>query len=270
MAETPLCLFLYPVRYPVRKGEPMQFREYGNENRETILLLHGGGLSWWNYRDAAAQLSADYHVILPILDGHADSDAAFSSIEDNAARILSFIDAELDGSVALIGGVSLGGQVLLEILSQRKDVCRHALIESTCVIPSALTRRLIKPVFGSCYGLIGQKWFAKLQFRYYRLRQDLFEPYYRDTCRIAKADMIAFLEENASYALKSSIAESCAKAHIFVGERETRAMRKSADRIHAVLCGSTLQVLPKLHHGAFSVNCAENYAATVKRILQNA
>lgn len=31
----------------------MVIQEYGTEHKETILLLHGGGLSWWNFRDAA-------------------------------------------------------------------------------------------------------------------------------------------------------------------------------------------------------------------------
>ena len=30
----------------------MMYREYGAGRRDTILLLHGGGLSWWNYRKA--------------------------------------------------------------------------------------------------------------------------------------------------------------------------------------------------------------------------
>ena len=52
----------------------MIIQEYGIEHKETILLLHGGGLSWWNYRDGAELLQYEYHVILPILDGHAGSD----------------------------------------------------------------------------------------------------------------------------------------------------------------------------------------------------
>lgn len=27
----------------------MRSQEYGNKHNETILLLHGDGLSWWNY-----------------------------------------------------------------------------------------------------------------------------------------------------------------------------------------------------------------------------
>lgn len=29
----------------------MIIKEYGIKNKETIILLHGGGLSWWNYID---------------------------------------------------------------------------------------------------------------------------------------------------------------------------------------------------------------------------
>ena len=75
----------------------MRYVEYGNQNPETVILLHGGGLSWWNYREVAQHLADKYHVVLPILDGHADSDAPFTSIEDNAARIIAHIDEHFGG-----------------------------------------------------------------------------------------------------------------------------------------------------------------------------
>ena len=138
----------------------MQYIEYGKGNDSVIVLLHGGGLSWWNYEDVAKLLEKDYHIILPILDGHAGSDKNFTTIEDNAAEIISFIDTHFGGSVFALGGLSLGGQIALEILSQRNNICRYAIIESAQVIPSKLTYSMIKPAFGSCYGLIKQKWFA--------------------------------------------------------------------------------------------------------------
>ena len=98
----------------------MKYVEYGKENREVIILLHGGGLSWWNYREVAERLQLKFRVILPILDGHADSDRDFTTIEANAEEIIAFIDEQVGGSVDLIGGLSLGGQVLLEILSKRE------------------------------------------------------------------------------------------------------------------------------------------------------
>lgn len=247
----------------------MKYIEYGDANKDAIILLHGGGFSWWNYREIAETLSSDYHIILPILDGHAESNDDFSTIEDNAARIISFIDEHLGGSVLLIGGLSLGGQILLEILSQRKNICRYALVESALVIPSKFTYSMIKPAFGSCYGLIKHKWFAKLQFRSYRIKQELFEDYFRDTCGISKQNMISFLQANSMYSVKESLKESCSKVSIFVGEKENNAMQKSASIIHNALPGSSLQVLPKMYHGEFSMNHANDYANTVIQMIQN-
>ena len=246
----------------------MNYVEYGKQNRKVIILLHGGGLSWWNYREVAELLQTDYHVILPILDGHVGSDRDFTSIEDNAKEIIKFIDEEFCGSVLLIGGLSLGGQILVEILSKRKDICQNAIIESALVIPSKFTYSLIQPVFGSCYGLIRYQWFSKLQFQSLRIKPDLFKDYYRDTCGISKKNMISFLQDNSMYSLKDTIGECSANIHIFVGEKENHAMRKSAAIIHDKLQNSFLHVLPNMYHGEFSINHASEYVNKIREIVE--
>jgi len=246
----------------------LHYVEYGKENNTVILLLHGGGLSWWNYEEVAKSLQKDFHIILPILDGHAESDKAFTTIEDNAAEIIAFIDAHFDGSVFMIGGLSLGGQILLEILSQRNDICNCAIVESALVIPSKLTHSMIKPTFGSCYGLIKHKWFSKLQFKSLKIKSDLFDSYFRDTCSISKENMIAFLQANSLYALKESIKNCAAKVYVFVGGKESSTMRKSAQIIHQTLQKSVLQVLPDLHHGEFSINRGMDYANKIREISE--
>ena len=238
----------------------MTFTEYGNTNKDTVLLLHGGGLSWWNYREAARKLAAQYHVVLPVLDGHADSDAPFTSIEDNAARLISYIDAHFGGQILAIGGLSLGGQIAVEMLSQRKDICRYTLLESTLVKPSMLTASLIAPTFGMSYGLIKQKWFAKLQSDYLGIPRELFDDYYRDTSKISKADMIAFLKANSLYAIKPSLSETGAKVKIVAGSREQRKIRTSAKLLHRAIPGSQMEILTGLRHGDLSLNKPEQYA----------
>ena len=245
----------------------MNYVEYGKENNDTILLLHGGGLSWWNYEEVAKSLQNDYNVILPILDGHNGSDKPFTTIEDNASEIIDFIDSHFGGNVFLIGGLSLGGQILLEILSQRNDICKYAIIESALVVPSKLTHSMIKPAFGSCYGLIQCKWFSKLQFKSLKIKPDLFDSYFRDTCAISKKDMIAFLQANSLYSIKEYIKNCTAKVYIFVGGKENHIMQKSARIIHRTLQDSLLQVLPELHHGEFSINQGKDYANKIREII---
>ncbi len=247
----------------------MRFQEYGTNQKDTILLLHGGGLSWWNYREVAELLQGEYHIILPILDGHSDSDRPFTTLEENASEIISFIDEQLNGSVLLIGGLSLGGQVLLEMLSQRRDICSCALVESAAVIPSKLTNMLIAPAFGTSYSLIRNKGFARLQFHALHIKPGLFDDYYRDTCQIEKQDMIAFMKANASYAIKEAFRETSAKVHVFIGEKETREILRSAEVICRILPSCRLHRMSGYKHGDFSINHADQYANAIRQIVQS-
>ena len=233
--------------------------EFGQHNTEVIMLLHGGGLSWWNYREVAELLAERYHVVLPVLDGHADSDAPFTTIEDNAARLISYIDAHLGGQVLAIGGLSLGGQIAVEMLSQRKDICRYALLESALVKPSKLTAAMIGPAFGMSYGLVRQKWFAKLQADYLGIPKPLFDDYFRDTCAISRADMIAFLKANSLYTIKPSLSETTAKTKIVAGAKEPKSIRDSAKLLREAIPGSGMEILPGLRHGDLSLNEPERY-----------
>lgn len=237
----------------------MTIMEYGQQNPDIVMLLHGGGLSWWNYRELAVRLAERYHVVLPVLDGHGNNDAPFTTIEDNAAKLISYIDTHWDGRVLAIGGLSLGGQVAVEMLSQRPDICQYTLIESALVKPMKLTAALIGPAFGMSYGLIKQKWFAKLQADYLGIPKALFDDYYRDTCAITKADMIAFLRANSSYAIKPELSETTAKVKIVAGSKEQKSIRDSAAALNRAIPGSGLEILPGLRHGDLSLNKPEQY-----------
>lgn len=244
--------------------------EYGRQHQKVILLLHGGGLNCWNYCEIAEKLQERYHVVIPILDGHAGSDRPFTTIENNAAALIAYIDEHFGGSVALIGGLSLGAQILTEMLVQRIDICRFALIESALVIPMKGTQRLIRLAVKESYGLIRRRWFAKLQFRSLKMKKEWFEDYYRDTCGIGQKDMIAFMQANAGYAVKEGIARTQAEVFLFVGQKEPKIMRRSARKLQQLIPGSRLTVMPQRYHGEFSLNHPLEYAQTVSRLLADA
>lgn len=237
----------------------MTFVEYGQHNKNMVMLLHGGGLSWWNYREAAQRLAGQYHVVMPVLDGHADSDAPFRTIEDNAARLISYMDTHCDGQILALGGLSLGGQIAVEMLSQRKDICQYALIESALVKPMKLTSALIGPAFGMSYGLIRQTWFSRLQADHLGIPKNLFNDYFRDTCKISKTDMLAFLKANSLYTIKPGLSETAAKVKILAGSREQKNIRDSAHLLNHAIPGSSMEILPGLRHGDLSINKPELY-----------
>jgi hypothetical protein len=128
---------------------------------------------------------------------------------------------------------------------------------------------MIAPALGSCYGLIRYKWFSKLQFKSLKIKPDLFDCYFRDTCAISKKDMISFLQANSLYSLKETIKNCTAKVYVFVGGKENNAMQKSAQIIHQSLHESLLQVLAGLYHGEFSINHGNDYANKIREIIED-
>lgn len=45
----------------------LHFDEYGSENDETLLFVHGAGLSGWMWHHQVATLKQDFHCIVPDL-----------------------------------------------------------------------------------------------------------------------------------------------------------------------------------------------------------
>ena len=242
--------------------------EFGIKNEEVIILLHGGGLSWWNYTDEIELLKNQFHIILPALDGHSGSDADHTSIEDNAARIIKYIDEKFDGQVLMICGLSLGGQILLEILSQRKDICKFAIIESALALPMPVTHSLIELSIKLSYGLIQQKWFSKLQMRSLKIRSDLFDDYYRDTRAITSENYIRFMESNSAYRVKPSLSLCRTKSVIVVGSKERPIMKKSAKMIQNLIPNSELIIVKDYHHGDLSMNHADEYVKYMTTLMK--
>ena len=245
----------------------MIVKEYGKSNKDIIILLHGGGLSWWNYEEVSEILKSDYHVILPILDGHSGSDRDFTSIENNANEIIEYIDNNYNGNVKLIGGLSLGAQILLDILSKRDNICEYAIIESALVCPMKMTNILIESSINMSYGLINKKWFSKLQFKSLKIKKELFDKYYIDSSNITKNNMISFLKANSNYHLKN-IKTNKSKSIVIVGSKERPIMIKSAKRIHDELINSELEILSGYYHGDLSINHPNEYAEKVKKLIK--
>ncbi len=240
----------------------MIVKEFGKQNKDIIILLHGGGLSWWNYKEVANLLEEDYHIILPILDGHSGSDKDFTTIEENASEIIAYIDNNCNGKVKLIGGLSLGGQILLDILSKRGDICEYAIIESALVYPMKITNKLITTSINLSYKLISKRWFSKLQFKSLKIDSRLFNYYYNDSKKIKKENMISFMKSNTNYSLKKLKNINC-KSLVLVGSKERNIMIKSAKKIHKELPNSELKILYGYFHGDLSINHPKEYVSFI-------
>ncbi|MHC5228053.1 alpha/beta fold hydrolase [Enterococcus sp. LJL99] len=246
----------------------MKVIEYGKENEKVAIFIHGGGLSWWSFRAVAEKLQNEYHVVLPVLDGHADSDSHFVSIADNARELIEYISERWGNRVFLIAGLSLGAQILLEILAQKSDICEYAIIESALIKPMKLFNTFIAPSISISYKLIKKPWFAKLQFKELKLPPELFEEYYKDSCKISKTDMISFLKANASYTPKKELGLTKAKCLILAGGKENRGILESAQELTQIIPTNECIIFPELYHGQASISYPDMYVDVLHKFIE--
>ena len=143
----------------------MKFHEFGDRNLPPILLIHGGGSSWWSYLRQARSLSEEYRVILPTLNGHGEEyQLDYVSTEDSALEILDYIKSNCGGKLFAIGGVSLGGQIAMELLSLDSEIAEKAIIDGSLCIPQPRLAKIsifLVSLFGK---LMFNKFSCKLRF----------------------------------------------------------------------------------------------------------
>ncbi|MFZ2539179.1 MAG: alpha/beta hydrolase [Oscillospiraceae bacterium] len=246
----------------------MKFKEYGNGDLPTIILLHGGGLSWWSIKNIADDLKDNYHIVIPIIDGHGeDGETTFVSIEDSADKLIQYIDQTQGGTVFAIGGLSIGAQIVVEILSKRETIAEFAIVESALLYPIKGTAALTVPMLKLFYGLINKKWFAKMQAKTLFVPKHMFKQYYQDSLKISKQSLINITLSNGDYNLNDSVGKTKAKVLIIVGSKELGIMKKSANRLHSIIENSELYIADKMGHGEISLLQHQKYLALIKNFF---
>jgi len=109
--------------------------EYGDPSGEPIVLIHGGAGGVWTWNETVKHLSA-YRCIMPELPEHGGSQTNGKfSIHATAERIANGIKRELPAGSAHIAGLSVGGQIALEVMALAPEVVRTAVISGALVIP---------------------------------------------------------------------------------------------------------------------------------------
>lgn len=248
----------------------MVFHTFGPATAPTVVLLHGAGLSAWAYQPVAERLSGTYRVVLPVIDGYAEAaDVNFVSIEDSARKLIAWIDGEHNGHVLALGGLSLGAQIAVEVLSIRPDIADYAVLESALVCPMPSVSAWAGSLANMSYGLIRRRWFARMQAASMYVPAAMFETYYADSLRLSRDSLANTLASNASYTVKPGLANTSAKTLILVGARELRAMIRSATLLAKTIPHALLWREENMRHGEFSLKEPEAYAQLIEKFLSD-
>ena len=256
----------------------MIFHEFGDKNFPHILLIHGGGSSWWNYLRQAQILSDKYHVILPTLDGHGEEyQKDYISTEDSALQIMDYIKNNCDGKLFAVGGVSLGGQIAIELLSLDSDIAQKAIIDGSICIPQPNLSRIstiVVKIFGK---LMFSKSASKIQLSLMKkiypnmaYPEEIENYYMEDMPRLPMKTLVKMYKTYmGKYRLKESITESKAQVLYIYGEKEMRCVKESAKLFQKMHPDCILYEAKGYNHGYLSAYLPLEWIKLVNPFLTN-
>ena len=130
----------------------MRLYEYGQENRECILLIHPSLVTWDYFENVIPLLKKDYHLLIPALPGYdLQDDSEFSSVERIASELADALLEKGIHEVKAIYGCSMGGSIVLRMAADRKLKARHYVMDGGITpyqLPWILTRFIALRDFG--------------------------------------------------------------------------------------------------------------------------
>lgn len=256
----------------------MKFHEFGDKKSPHILLIHGGGSSWWNYLRQARILSHKYYVILPTLNGHGEEyQKDYISTENSAQEILNYVRQNCGGKLFAVGGVSLGGQIAMELLSLDSDIAEKAIIDGSLCIPQPRLAKIsifLVSLFGK---LMFNKFSCKLQLSmmnklYPKLAypEEIKAYYLEDMPRTPiKALVTIYKTYMEHYKLKSRISKSKAQVLYIYGEKELKCVKESARLFQQLHPDTILYEAKGYNHGYLSAYLPQEWIKLVVPFLEN-
>lgn len=96
----------------------MKYFEFGKENEELMVLLHGGGTSYLGVLPTAKKIAEKYHVVLLAYDGFnpSEPETEFRSVAYEARGLEDYLIANYGGKVDILYGLSYGCRTLMQVL----------------------------------------------------------------------------------------------------------------------------------------------------------
>ncbi|MBP1918009.1 alpha/beta fold hydrolase [Youngiibacter multivorans] len=118
----------------------MRFIEFGDIENPGLLLIHGAGTSWnLKFAPVIEELSKNYRLIIPVLDGHdPEIKSEFLSLEEEAVKIEEYVMLNHSGNVQFAHGGSMGGNILIVILARGRIRVGKAVLESPYCVPMGI------------------------------------------------------------------------------------------------------------------------------------
>ena len=145
----------------------MTFHLHGKQNKSSLLLIPGLGVSHEIFLPLIKLLENDFRIVTVDVDGFLlNEKSAFTTIDDQAEKIIGYVKAHFFCSLDVAYGLSLGGKILSRILERNEIKITHAILDAAPLLP--LPKAIINPLrYYQCFNVwtcFHFAWFWKAVF----------------------------------------------------------------------------------------------------------
>lgn len=248
-------------------------QENGSQTKPTLVFLHGAGLSSWMWEKQVQYFAPHYHCLAIDLPEQGKSSAVKPfSIKSSADMIADVIRHRATDGKAHVIGLSLGAQVLVQLLAEHSDVLHTAIINSALVqaMPFSLAvTRFLAPII---LPMTHWRWYARIQAKALGIPDEQFELYFQDSQTLAlpspplSSVFIRIMSENMNFQIPPRLHSQTVPTLLLYGAREAGIMKNSAKGLQKLLPHAEMQIVPGATHG-FSLPMPDTFNAIVDDFL---
>lgn len=243
----------------------MEFKEFGDQQNPKLLLIHGSASTWeLNFGSIVEELSDDFFLILPLLNGHnPNRKKEFHSIEEEAKDIENYIIEQCNGKIDGAYGISFGGSILIQLLANNNISIGKAILDSAVCMPLGIFANLAAKAFASqIIKLENNKPLSPVMKIISGLDDHKIRKAYSDNTKTSYIPQIPYISpetirktilECTRFRIPARITATASEVTFWYGGKEPMAI-KSARNLKKFLPDMTIKIFEDLGHGGLIMN----------------
>lgn len=109
----------------------MTMHEFGQENKDVIVMVHPLGVQWDVFEYVMPYIDKNFHVVIPAIPGM-DPDQpniTYTSVEEIASELESWLQQRGHSTVNCLFGCSMGGAVVVRMIANAQITSKHIIID---------------------------------------------------------------------------------------------------------------------------------------------
>ncbi len=245
----------------------MDFHIYGIPEKPTLLLLPGLGVSHEIFLPLVELLREDFRIITADIDGFLlGKPSSFTSVDDQAAQAICYVQENLAGRLDVAYGLSLGGKILSRMLERNEIVIDHAVMDAAPLLPlpkwvEGLLRHYQAFNVWTCYRWTGF-WRRVFHSHYFDVLLDEIRKVYPSGKTRAVLDGYKSVYTSKLESIQG------ADIHYWHGTKEAFVAKPQVKHLLSLCPDAHVEVFEKMNHGQLLVDSPEEVARRIVAIAE--